>query len=119
MAVWSQISKSDLVGAFRLDPEFWQPAFLAKEQTIRAGNHVNLGALVSTFKKGIFYILAREYAERGVPFYRSSNVGEILPNENGLAFITTQKHKEEHKTALEAGDLMMVKTISLHTSHVA
>ncbi|MHB8252169.1 MAG: restriction endonuclease subunit S domain-containing protein [Acidiferrobacter sp.] len=110
MAVWSQISTSDLVGAIRLDAEFWQAAYLAKEKAIRSGEHIALGALVSTFKKGIFYILAREYADKGVPFYRSSNVGAILPKANGLAFITPAKHKAEYKTALEAGDLMMVKT---------
>ena len=63
----------------RLDAEFWQPAYLADEKVIRAGSHVALGALVSTFKKGIFSILAREYADHGIPFYRSSNVGTILP----------------------------------------
>lgn len=110
MAVWSHISKSDLVGAIRLDAEFWQPAYLSKEKAIRAGNHIALGALVSTFKKGIFYILAREYANKGIPFYRSSNVGAILPKDQGLAFITAAKHKAEYKTALEAGDLIMVKT---------
>lgn len=110
MAVWSHISTANLVGAIRLDAEFWQPAYLAKEKAIRAGNHVSLGALVTTFKKGIFYILAREYADQGIPFYRSSNVGAILPKEDGLAFITPAKHKAEYKTALEAGDLMLVKT---------
>jgi hypothetical protein len=110
MAVWSHISKSELVGAIRLDAEFWQPAYLSKEKTIRAGSHISLGALVSTFKKGIFYILAREYAAQGIPFYRSSNVGAILPKEDGLAFITPEKHNLEYKTALETGDLMMVKT---------
>jgi restriction endonuclease S subunit len=69
-----------------------------------------LGALVSIFKKGIFYILAREYADQGIPFYRSSNVGEILPKEDGLAFISPAKHKTEYKTALKTGDLMIVKT---------
>lgn len=110
MAVWSHISTSDLVGAIRLDAEFWQPAYLAKEKVIRAGSHIALGVLVSTFKKGIFYILAREYADQGIPFYRSSNVGAILPKDDGLAFITPAKHKAEYKTALEAGDLMIVKT---------
>lgn len=110
MAAWSQISTSNLVGSIRLDAEFWQPAYLTKEKVIRSGEHIALGALVSTFKKGIFYILAREYADKGVPFYRSSNVGTILPKEEGLAFITPAKHREEYKTALETGDLMMVKT---------
>lgn len=110
MAVWNHVSTSNLVGALRLDAEFWQPAYLAKEQVIRTGRHIALGSLVSTFKKGIFYILAREYTDHGIPFYRSSNVGAILPKEDGLAFITPAKHESERKTALEAGDLMIVKT---------
>jgi type I restriction enzyme S subunit len=110
MAVWSHISTSDLAGAMRLDAEFWQPTYLAKEKSIRAGNHVALGDLVSTFKKGVFYILASEYSDEGIPFYRSSNVGEILPKDEGLAYITPLKHKAEYKTALAHGDLMMVKT---------
>lgn len=110
MAVWSEISTSSLVGALRLDAEFWQPKYLDKERKIRSGGHTSLGALVTTFKKGIFYILAREYADQGVPFYRSSNVGVILPNEDNITFITEKKHSEEYKTALTTGDLMIVKT---------
>lgn len=110
MAVWSQILTSDLVGAIRLDAEFWQPDYLEKEKTIRINEHVALGNLVVTFKKGIFYILAREYANHGVPFYRSSNVGAILPKEEGLTYINERKHQDEYKTALVNGDLMIVKT---------
>lgn len=110
MAVWSEISTSILVGAQRLDAEFWQPKYLDKEKQIRSGDHTHLGALVTTFKKGIFYILAREYADQGVLFYRSSNVGAILPNEDNITFITEKKHSEEYKTALTTGDLMIVKT---------
>ena len=110
MAVWSQISTSNLVGAIRLDAEFWQPKYLQKEASIRASKHTNLGSLVTTFKKGIFYILAKEYSDSGVPFFRSSNVGSILPVEEGMAFITEKKHAAEYKTALSTGDLMIVKT---------
>jgi len=110
MAVWSQISTSDLVGAVRLDAEFWHPCYHEKEKAVRLAKHVHLGSLVSTFKKGIFYILTKEYVEEGVPFYRSSNVGSILPKEDNLAFITKKKHRDENKTALVTGDLMIVKT---------
>lgn len=110
MAVWSEIPISSLVGALRLDAEFWQPKYLDRERYIRSGDHTHLGALVTTLKKGIFYILAREYADQGVPFYRSSNVGAILPNEDNIKFITERKHNEESKTALTTGDLMIVKT---------
>lgn len=110
MAVWSEISTSNLVGAIRLDAEFWQPQYLCKERQIRCDNHAHLGSLVTTFKKGIFYILAKEYADQGIPFYRSSNVGSILPNDENITFITKKKHKEEFKTSLTCGDLMLVKT---------
>lgn len=110
MAVWNNISVSQLVGALRLDAEFWQPVYLHKERVIRSGNHASLGSLVSLFKKGIFYILAREYALNGIAFYRSSNVGSILPRDEGLAFITEDKHRKEHKTALVRSDLIIVKT---------
>lgn len=110
MAVWSQISTSNLVGAVRLDAEFWQPYYLEKEKIIRSADHVHLGSLVSTFKKGIFYILAREYAKSGIPFYRSSNIGNILPKEENLAFINEKKHTLEAKTALSPYDLMLAKT---------
>ena len=110
MAVWSKISTSDLVGAVRLDAEFWQPYYLEKEKTVRSSEHVSLGSLVSTFKKGIFYILAKEYSKKGVPFYRSSNVGAILPKEENITYITEKKHRDEYKTALVTGDVMIVKT---------
>ncbi len=110
MAVWSEISTSNLVGAIRLDAEFWQPKYLDKEKQIRFSKHTHLGALVTSFKKGIFYILAKEYEDQGVPFYQSSNVGAILPNEDNITFITDKKHSEEYKTALTTGDLMIVKT---------
>jgi len=110
MAAWSQISVSQLVGALRLDAEFWHPSYIRRENAIRQSRHAPLGTLVTTFRKGIFYLPAKEYADAGIPFYRSSNVGNILPNEAGLAYITEEKHDSERKTALHPGDLMMVKT---------
>jgi len=73
MATWSSVTTSQLVGAVRLDAEFWQPSYVEKEGLIRSGRHVSLGRLVSLFKKGIFYILAREYASNGITFYRSKS----------------------------------------------
>lgn len=85
-----------------------QYGYKADEIDLEKG--IQFGTEIGTKAADIFYILAREYADRGIPFYRSSNVGAILPKEDGLAFITPAKHKAEYKTALEAGDLMMVKT---------
>ena len=110
MAVWTAIKLSALGGAFRLDPEFWRPEYLRVERTIRRLPHKSLGALELSLRKGVFNILAESYVEEGVPFYRSSNVGVIIPKTSDLVFITEKRHEEESKTALKRGDIMLAKT---------
>jgi restriction endonuclease S subunit len=61
-------------------------------------------------RKGVFNILAESYVEHGIPFYRSSNVGQIIPKESGLAFISPVRHALESKTGLRRGDIMLAKT---------
>jgi restriction endonuclease S subunit len=110
MAVWSVVNISQLTGAFRLDAEFWQPNYLAAERAIQKLPHNSLGELVTSIRKGVFNILAESYVDHGIPFYRSSNVGQIIPKETGLAFITKEKHASESKTGLGRGDIMLAKT---------
>ncbi len=110
MAVWNSVSLSELRGAFRLDAEFRQPEYLETEETLLKQSHDRLGELVSSIRKGVFNILADSYVGDGVPFYRSSNVGQVFPNEGGLAFITPKRHAHESKTGLTRGDIMLAKT---------
>lgn len=110
MAVWSVVKISQFVGAFRLDAEFWQPDYLTVERAVEKVLHLRLGELVTSLRKGVFNILAESYVEQGIPFYRSSNVGQIIPKEAGLAFITPAKHVLEWKTGLKRGDIMLAKT---------
>jgi hypothetical protein len=86
MAVWSEAKLSELPGSLRLDAEFWQPCYTENEAALRQHPSVPLGSVVSTFRKGIFYILASEYVDSGVPFYRSANVHNIIPSDTGLAY---------------------------------
>lgn len=101
---------SEMRGAFRLDAEFWLPEYDRIERAISSVKHVSLGKLAADVRKGIFYILASEYTESGVPFYRSSNVGEILMKETDVAFISDAKDKAEAKTSLRYGDIVLGKT---------
>jgi restriction endonuclease S subunit len=110
MAAWSVVNTAQFVGAFRLDAEFWQPEYLAVEKAIGKLHHLKLGELTTSIRKGVFNILADSYVEEGIPFYRSSNVGQIIPKESGLAFITNAKHASESKTGLKRGDIMLAKT---------
>lgn len=110
MAVWSTVKLSALGGAFRLDPEFWRPEYVRVERAIKRLPHKKIGDISHSLRKGVFNILAESYVEEGVPFYRSSNVGAIVPKSADLVYISEQRHAEEQKTALKRGDIMLAKT---------
>lgn len=110
MAVWSEARLSELPGSLRLDAEFWQPCYTENETALRRHTTVPLGSVVSTFRKGIFYILASEYVDSGVPFYRSANVQNIVPSDAGLAYISEERDRSDWKTSLQRGDIMLAKT---------
>lgn len=101
---------SALPGERRMDAEFWQPRYIDNVAAVSAHAHTTLGDLVTTFRKGIFYILASDYVESGIPFYRSANVQSIIPSDSGLAFITAERDRLETKTSLRRGDIMLAKT---------
>lgn len=100
----------ELQGDGRLDAEFWHPQHLQVERAVQAQTWATLGDLSVSVRKGIFDILASEYTESGVPFYRSSDVGDIVPANHDLAYISLQKHQDENQTALRHGDVMLAKT---------
>jgi restriction endonuclease S subunit len=110
MAVWSEVNTSEINKINRLDAEFWHPIYIANENNLKKYKNEKLGNLVSDFRKGIFYILASEYTDIGVPFYRSSNVGMIFPDDKDLVFISEQKNNSEIKTCLRTRDIMLSKT---------
>lgn len=110
MAVWTTVKLSEFPGAFRMDAAFWHPRHIAVERSLRRHTCEPLGDLVTTLRKGVFDMLAADYVETGVPFYRSANVGQILPKDADLVFITAKRDEVEHKTSLKRGDLMIAKT---------
>lgn len=116
MATWSEVALRKAEGAFRLDAEFWQPEYLENEAVLGALHTERLKDLCSSIRKGIFYILAEDYVDEGVPFYRSANVGDILPRENDLAYITPERDLAEFKTSLDKGDVVLAKTARIGAS---
>lgn len=110
MPVWSVRRISEMQGSFRLDAEFWQQVYVDNEAAVLAHKCLLLGDVALSVRKGIFYILANEYVENGVPFLRSSNVGAILTKDGDLAFISADKDREESKTTLVRGDIILSKT---------
>lgn len=110
MSKYTEVFTNDVIRSKRLDAEYWQEKYIRNEVVLSSFRCEPLGRLVSTLKKGVFYILASEYTQEGIPFYRSANVGEIFPNEKNMVYISEEKNKSEIKTSLEAGDIMLSKT---------
>jgi restriction endonuclease S subunit len=99
----------------RIDAEYYKPEYL---EIIRFLDNIKKKKLfdVKPFKnitiairKGIFYILASEYVEEGVPFLRVSNLKDPLLNEADLVYISEEKNEEHINTCLLPGDLAISK----------
>ncbi|MEH1098227.1 hypothetical protein [Micromonospora sp. CPCC 205561] len=118
MATWSSLNLREAQGSFRLDAEFWQPDFVQNEAMLRGMKCRRLDEICRDVRKGIFYILAEDYVSDGVPFYRSANVGDILPKENDLVFISEERDAADWKTSLGRGDVVLAKTARIAASLV-
>jgi len=54
--------------------------------------------------------MASEYVDSGVPFLRSLNIDAFAINTNDLKFITKEFHQRLKKSALQPGDVAIVRT---------
>lgn len=80
------------------------------ENRLRLLSYKELGDLATRVKKGIFSILAEEYTEDGIPFFRISNLKNGSISEQNLAFINKEKHSEHSNTEFHPGDILIAKT---------
>lgn len=111
MAEYTLVNVQDLFGKARLDAEFYQRRYIENERQIRRLPNVEtLGEIVTSFRKGIFDINASEYQESGVPFIRIGNLKDWIIDESGLAYISEERHRNDAKTALVRGDIILSKT---------
>ena len=110
------VNRSELEG--RLDPNYYLPKYLETESKLKNLKHKKLADFCIKIKKGIFYILASEYVNEGIPFIRISNLKNGTITKNKLTFITAKKHEENSNTEFNSGDLLLSKTASLAISTI-
>lgn len=100
----------------RMDAIFYKPEYIKavnvieKLNTYSGLNLVSFKELTKEVRKGIFYILAEDYIDKGIPFIRVSNINDVFLNDSDLVYITERKNKEEIKTCLSEGDLVVSKS---------
>lgn len=108
------IKKEELESRF--DAEYYQPEYLEIERLInkikknKLFDVKSLKDITLDIRKGIFYILASEYVEEGIPFIRVSNLKHPLLDDSELVYISEERNKENIKTCLSPGDLAISKS---------
>jgi restriction endonuclease S subunit len=103
----------------RFDPIYYQPEYLEiKEILGRLPNVQTLEEISTRCKKGIFYILASEYREEGIPFIRVSNVKDQTIDHGDLVYISEEKNMEENRTCFSSGDIVITKTGNIRVSMI-
>lgn len=112
-----EIDQQSFIAGDRIDVLFYHPKYIENEKFLsEAQKLTNLEEVASRIKKGIFYILASEYSEDGVPFIRVSNLKDGTIVKDNLVFITEEKNKKERKTEFHPNDILLSKTGNLAVS---
>lgn len=79
---------------------------------------IRVGELVDRVTVGFVGPMKDEYLEEGVPFLRSQNVRENRFDPEGLKFVSETFHQSLSKSALSAGDVVVVRSGSIGVSCV-
>ncbi|MET0013035.1 MAG: restriction endonuclease subunit S [Sedimenticola sp.] len=70
----------------------------------------SLGALAEKITVGHVGSMADEYVDKGIPFLRSLNVNPFFFDPTGIKYISDKFHERLGKSALEPGDVVVVRT---------
>jgi len=111
MAVWSIIKRSKLQRATRIDPEYYQPEYLALDKEFLSDKLklTDIRGISSFVKKGIFDISPDKYIDQGIPLIRVQNIRSGFLSYNNMVFISELEHLKNKKTELTEGDLVLSK----------
>lgn len=110
MALFANVSITNLAGAKRLDADYYKSTYDNKPKVLH--KKLELGQICSTIKKGIFDIKADAYCDskNGVPFVRISDLHEGLIDSSRIVYIPHGIHQQEYKTIMYNGDFVLSKT---------
>lgn len=104
MSSYSFIKKSQLEGAHRLDPEYYQPEYVNNEKIISSYDYKTLGEIseisYGTTPKGASFV------DMGIPFVRSQNFNLLIVNKSELVYCDEKFHLENKKSAIRPEDIL-------------
>ncbi|MFA6397487.1 MAG: restriction endonuclease subunit S [Candidatus Paceibacterota bacterium] len=111
MTTYSIIKKSEIEGAYRLDPEYYQPEYLKLLQGIKNEQHSTLEEFGCKIVSGPFgsSLKSEAYLETGVPFLRISDLEDFFINDENLTYISEDDNNRLKQSQLKPFDLVLSK----------
>lgn len=105
ITIKSKLEAFDEFYKSRIDPEFFQEYYLELDSIVRSKNHDNLGevAFVTDGDHGNAKTTPTGYSK----YYGARNVLSGILNDNGVEFITKERHDKLRKTALNPRDVLI------------
>lgn len=105
----SHINFKDILEARRYDAEYFKPEYLIINSNLKKLNSKDLDNYCFFIKKGIFDISPTKYKKHGIPFLRVSNTKSFFINDEDMVYLDEETHKENSKTELRKGDIVLSK----------
>ncbi len=105
----SEIKFSELICDNRIDAEVYEKQYVEIDKQLSRHPSKLLGDITQTLRKGIFDVNASVYSDSGVPFIRISNLRD-MQIQGDFVHIPEAVDRENHKTHLSMGDIILSKT---------
>jgi len=105
----SEIKFSELISGNRIDAEVYEKRYVAIDKRLSRHPTALLGDITQTLRKGIFDVNASVYSDSGIPFVRISNL-KNMQIQGDFVHIPEEVDRENHKTHLSKGDIVLSKT---------
>lgn len=113
MSQISHIKYKDIIGAWRLDSDFFKPEYLKIDEIIEKLNYNELKDLI--WKWNIFSwpfgssLKSESYTESWIPFIRISDIQDVFINKENLMYISEDDSERLNSTTLNIWDIVLSK----------
>ena len=106
----SEVKLSDLDSYKRIDAELFNKNYVLFKSAIKQIAYTTFADECIVIRKGIFNVNSDCYCNKGVPFVRISNLDSMIIDTKDMVYIPSEVHKNNLKTELKRGDIVLSKT---------
>ena len=106
----SEVKFSFLDYYMRIDAELFNKSYMLFKTSLMKMPYTTFADECLVIRKGIFNVNSDCYSNNGVPFVRISNLDNMTIDTTDMVYIPSEIHKDNFKTELKRGDIVLSKT---------